>query len=170
MTGKFVPLIPKRANDVTITIQADAAALTSANLDALEKTVFTQTPKVDDLPEYWRDFMAHGEQDRARQNGPNAGVAPVVQLNSKPVSLVGHHVSPPRSLETAEPEFSEMARRAGYQGTVVLRAVVDKRGQLSQIKIKRALGWDSTTRRYFVFFVLKNGALLRQNAMANPSR
>lgn len=49
-------------------------------------------------------------------------------------------VLPPRPTYTPEPEFSEQARHAKYQGTVVLRIVVDKTGRISRIRLERALG------------------------------
>jgi protein TonB len=49
-------------------------------------------------------------------------------------------VFPPRPTYTPEPEFSEQARHAKYQGTVVLYIVVDKAGKISRIRLERALG------------------------------
>lgn len=43
-------------------------------------------------------------------------------------------------LKHVEPEFTDMARKASYQGTVVLTGVVDDQGVPTQIKITRALG------------------------------
>lgn len=49
-------------------------------------------------------------------------------------------VLPPRATYTPEPEFSEQARHAKYQGTVVLNIVIDKAGKISRIKLERPLG------------------------------
>lgn len=46
----------------------------------------------------------------------------------------------PRPTYTPEPEFSEQARHAKYQGTVVLSIVIDKVGKISRIRLERALG------------------------------
>ena len=46
----------------------------------------------------------------------------------------------PRPTYTPEPEFSEQARHAKYQGTVVLNIVIDKAGKISRIRLERALG------------------------------
>jgi TonB family protein len=46
----------------------------------------------------------------------------------------------PMSKYTPEPEMSEEARRAKYQGTVVVRVVVDKNGLVSRIAVVRSLG------------------------------
>jgi TonB family protein len=46
----------------------------------------------------------------------------------------------PRATYTPEPEFSEQARHAKYQGTVVLNIIIDKAGKISQIRLERPLG------------------------------
>jgi len=48
--------------------------------------------------------------------------------------------SVPRPTYTPEPEFSEQARHAKYQGTVVLNIVIDKAGKISRIRLERPLG------------------------------
>ena len=139
---KFVPLIASKP-EVTITVQADPATLTSANLDTLEHAIFAQNAKTDEMPEYWRDFVLHGEQDpkKARTDASSTGdVVPGLQSNSQPVFRAGNGVTPPRILRQNEPSFSEVARGASYQGTVVVRAVIDTQGAPTQIKIMKALG------------------------------
>jgi TonB family protein len=49
-------------------------------------------------------------------------------------------VSFPRATYTPEPDFSEQARRARYQGTVILNIVVDHAGAVARIRLERALG------------------------------
>ena len=53
---------------------------------------------------------------------------------------VGNGTAPPRPTYTPEPEFSEAARHAGFQGTVVLTVVVNKTGNIVRIKLARSLG------------------------------
>jgi TonB family protein len=48
---------------------------------------------------------------------------------------------PPRATYTPEPEFSEAARQAKFQGTVVVQIVVDKTGNVTRIRLERALGY-----------------------------
>lgn len=60
-----------------------------------------------------------------------------------PIQSVGKdkdNVKPPRATYTPEPEFSEEARRSGFQGIVVLGVLIDKKGQVSRIRIERPLG------------------------------
>ena len=53
---------------------------------------------------------------------------------------VGGGVSAPKALYAPDPEYSEEARKAKYQGTVVLWLVVDANGRPQQIRVQRALG------------------------------
>ncbi|HVZ60584.1 MAG TPA: energy transducer TonB [Terriglobales bacterium] len=56
------------------------------------------------------------------------------------VFRVGGGVSAPRALFTPDPEYSEEARRAKYQGTVVLWLIVGPDGRPNQVKVARTLG------------------------------
>lgn len=49
-------------------------------------------------------------------------------------------VLPPRATYTPEPEFSEEARRAKFQGTVILKIVINKAGDVVRVRLERALG------------------------------
>jgi len=49
-------------------------------------------------------------------------------------------VLPPRPTYTPEPEFSEQARHAKFQGTVILQIVVNKKGDVVRVRLERALG------------------------------
>jgi periplasmic protein TonB len=53
---------------------------------------------------------------------------------------VGNGVSAPRALDTPDPEYSEEARKAKYQGVVVLWLVVGPDGKPRDIKVSRPLG------------------------------
>ncbi len=52
----------------------------------------------------------------------------------------GGGVSPPRVIYQTDPEFSEEARKAKYQGTCVLGLVVDASGRPTNIRVLSALG------------------------------
>lgn len=56
------------------------------------------------------------------------------------VFRVGGGVSAPRALNTPDPEYSEEARKAKYQGTVVLWLIVDQNGRPRDVKVARSLG------------------------------
>ena len=53
---------------------------------------------------------------------------------------VGGGVSAPRVLYAPDPEYSEEARKAKYQGTVVLWLIVGADGRPRDIRIARSLG------------------------------
>jgi TonB family protein len=53
---------------------------------------------------------------------------------------VGGGVSAPRVLEKLDPDYSEEARKAKYQGTVVLWLIVDSNGKPRNVKVARSLG------------------------------
>jgi len=53
---------------------------------------------------------------------------------------IGGGVSPPSILYKVEPEYSEEARKAKFQGTVLLFVIVDEHGNPRDIKIIRPLG------------------------------
>ena len=56
------------------------------------------------------------------------------------VFRVGGGVSAPKALDTPDPEYSEEARKAKYQGTVILWLIVDPNGRPRDIKVARSLG------------------------------
>ncbi len=56
------------------------------------------------------------------------------------VYRIGGGVSAPSVLLKIEPEYSEEARKAKWQGTVVLSLIVDDKGQPQELKVVRALG------------------------------
>lgn len=53
---------------------------------------------------------------------------------------IGGGVSAPVLVYRVEPEYTEEARKAKYQGTVVLHAVVDADGTVRQVRVVRSLG------------------------------
>jgi len=67
-------------------------------------------------------------------SGRGPGVGPGV------FRCCGSGVSAPRPLETPEPEFSEEARKAKYQGVVVLEIIVGADGRVRNPRVVRSLG------------------------------
>ncbi len=56
------------------------------------------------------------------------------------VRTIGGGVTAPRLIAKIEPEYSEEARKAKYQGTVTLRVIVDERGAVRHVEVSRPLG------------------------------
>ena len=55
-------------------------------------------------------------------------------------SRPGTKITPPMLVFKVEPEFSEEARKAKYQGTVLLAIEVDTRGHAQNLRVLRGLG------------------------------
>lgn len=89
-----------------------------------------------DVPGYWRPFLAHGEQPRIK---PWPGSV-VGRLGDVRVYSPGSEVKQPRPISTPDPVYSEQARQAGFQGTLVLRMIIDKDGHPRDVRIARPLG------------------------------
>ena len=53
---------------------------------------------------------------------------------------VGGSVSKPACIHCPDPEYSEEARKAKYQGTVVLWAIIDENGRARNIRIAKSVG------------------------------
>jgi protein TonB len=56
------------------------------------------------------------------------------------VFRIGGGVSAPRAIYDPDPEYSEQARKAKYQGSVLLWAVIDPEGRPRDLRIARSLG------------------------------
>jgi len=56
------------------------------------------------------------------------------------VFRVGGGVSAPRAIYAPDPQYSDEARKAKYQGTVVLWVVVGPEGRPRDIRVSRSLG------------------------------
>ncbi|HLJ13185.1 MAG TPA: energy transducer TonB [Bryobacteraceae bacterium] len=67
-------------------------------------------------------------------NGPNVGG--VRSGRSEP----HRRISSPKLVYMVEPEYSDEARKSRYQGTVILKIVVDTAGRAREVRIVRGLG------------------------------
>jgi len=80
----------------------------------------------------------------AQESSPRSSV-PGSQPGTVPENIdkayrVGGHVKPPRPLYDPDPDYTDIARRVGYQGTVILWLVVDTDGLPKQIRLQQAIG------------------------------
>jgi TonB family protein len=76
---------------------------------------------------------------RANAQEPSSGNTQT-QPAPEVVYKIGHGVSPPRATYQPEPEFSEQARQAHYQGTCVLSLIVGSDGKPRDIKVTNPIG------------------------------
>ena len=74
------------------------------------------------------------------KEGPGAGDRPGVGCCSGVFQLGSAGVSRPVPIYKVEPEYSEEARKAKFQGVVVLSIVIDEQGNPTNFKIVRMLG------------------------------
>ena len=72
-------------------------------------------------------------------NGPGSGDGIDSGSGGGPFSI-GGGVSAPVPIFNPEPEYSEEARKAKFQGTVMLSCIVDETGHPKDIKVVRSLG------------------------------
>ena len=62
------------------------------------------------------------------------------QASEGPIARIGKGITPPKVVFSSDPEFSELARRAKYQGTVLLWVVIGPEGRPRDIRVQRSLG------------------------------
>jgi periplasmic protein TonB len=128
---------PKLVMDPTLIIQPDAniPKINSPDLgDPLSKSGIASN-----------GFGAGGGMGSGRGGGVGPGSGPGFGPGSGGgmgggAYRIGGGVSPPSILYKVEPEYSEEARKAKFQGTVLLFVVVDENGKPRDIKILRPLG------------------------------
>jgi TonB family protein len=81
-----------------------------------------------------------GAGDRVRPGADNGSAGEGVFLSGPNVYRVGGGVSAPVVISKKDPEYSEEARSANYQGTVLLSVEIDPNGTATNIKVVRSLG------------------------------
>jgi TonB family protein len=82
-------------------------------------------------------FLEGDSRERAkselRRSDDSTADEPIYQVNKG-------DTKPPRATYTPAPDFSEKARRTKHQGTVLLRIVIDKAGNVTRVRLEHALG------------------------------
>jgi TonB family protein len=90
-----------------------------------------------------REAEADAAKDRAvaiRKTLVASAVQSRMIMDQAPVK-VGNGVTPPQLLRKMEPEYSDEARSAKFQGTVLLKVVIDTDGTAKNIELVRGLGY-----------------------------
>lgn len=98
---------------------------------AIDAVFLSKSESLSDIvPSYWHDYLAKGEGKPQPSREPKRNA----------VFVIGHGVTPPRAHYDPEPEYSDEARRAKYNGTAVISLIVDSSGTPENLQIVRPLG------------------------------
>ncbi len=109
-----------------------------------------ETPKQEEtVPDPGPDYHGTDPDAPARPGDPNAkghseigtpngAPEPLPPAESAPLILTAE-MSRPVPLHPIQPRYTEMARRAGMQGMVIVEAVIDEKGNATQVHILRGL-------------------------------
>jgi TonB family protein len=117
---------------VEIEIELASETPDSKEISLATNTIFLAPPEslADVVPSFWRSFFAR-QEGRAEEE-PSFD-EPVYRAKQGEVSA-------PSVLYQPEPEYSEPAREAGYQGMVAMSFVVDTSGTPKDIQITKPAG------------------------------
>lgn len=151
-------------NRLRITVDVEASGLTEEKATlALSGVFLSGRDRFDDLvPEYWKPCVLAASSGKGRKKysacifpqefatipglastaelPPDAGDTAPDKSSDDVVSHVSKGITPPKALFSPNPAFSEDARRAKYQGTAMLSLIVDKDGQVQNVRILLPLG------------------------------
>jgi len=128
----FLPaLITKSLAHFSLKHYSEAAA-------SLEKFLASSPDNVD--ADAWRGQLKEMQESAAQSTTTTKPTAETTTFSGKVVTQKARVVRKP------EPQYTERARMAGVEGTVVLRAILASDGEVKHIVITRALGYGLTTR------------------------
>jgi TonB family protein len=88
------------------------------------------------VPAFWRSYFAELEGKPVGVPQPSRDT---VYRVSQPGTSKGG-VSPPRPIRNPDPEYSDQARKAKYQGTILVWMIIDPSGETRDIRVVRPLG------------------------------
>jgi TonB family protein len=113
-----------------------------------QKAIAVEKPNsyelADTLTNYARFLRQAARFDEAKQQEARAaevrGSVGHVSASINGVYRVGNGITPPRLIFKMEPQYTEEARAAKFQGTVLLFVVIQPDGRASDVRVQRSLG------------------------------
>ncbi len=112
---------------VDIEVRLRSGELTEGRIRSLLSKIYLRSDAelAENLPTYWQPYLS------TKRGSPTPFQA---------VYRVGGGTSAPRRIHTPDPEYSEIARRAKLQGTLVLWMIISETGGVSALRIVQPLG------------------------------
>jgi TonB family protein len=93
-----------------------------------------QTKLIEIVPDYWKCYLRNPtlKPSEMKCNSPTD--------RSPRIFKVGKSVSAPKAIVDRDPDYTNVARNAHYQGTVLLAVEINETGQIENVNITRPLG------------------------------
>jgi TonB family protein len=143
-------LVPHKSSSrlvVRIKLQQPPGSMEEATAALARAFALTPDDVVNSVPEFWRSYLqglvaphpGETSEAEARKNAL-ADFGKRTESGGDQVFMVGGEVKAPKITHQPEPEYSEEARSIRFQGTAGFDVVVDRKGVISHIQIKRAAG------------------------------
>lgn len=121
-----------KSTEVEVDLDLGAAPSQESDLtNALGKVFVSSNDEFLELvPTCWKAFLSR----------KNVSAPPPAPGSDGTAYKVGGNVTKPRPLSTPDPPYSQVARRAGFSGKMVLQFVVTPEGRVSDLSIAAPLG------------------------------
>jgi TonB family protein len=138
--------------DVKITIQLKSPVISADQFATIVNLVFAISPEdvVKSAPPFWRAYLIDqnaSDQSQKKTSWPDAQTMQQLPnlgdpaLSHDQIFKVGEQgINAPKVLYQPEPEFSDLARKKRYQGTLGMNLVVDKSGTVRNVQVIHPLG------------------------------
>jgi len=157
----------KKMSGLRIEVEFDPSGITAEKADAALSRIFlTNEDRFADLvPDYWKPCALAASTGKARKQYISCGFPPEfaaipgvvpkpderaesvqggdgeAKVSDLQVVPVGKGVTPPRRISGSDPDWSSTEeRQLGYHGGIGLLIVVDKAGQVRNIRVSKPLG------------------------------
>lgn len=120
-----------KSQKITIEMQLPPTADSAAMQTFLDKVFYTSEQEfLDSPPQLWRKFFHVAEKPEDTRLASGETIEKFGSRGQKP----------PRTEYTPDPDFSDEARLAKYQGTAVFDTVIDANGTIARIAVTHPLG------------------------------